>query len=101
MLESRMKCSIVEMLERRRLLAAVYPDAYEQYMVELINRARMDPSGEAQRDFIDLNEGITDPSQQISPDPKQPLAINPDLDDAAITQAQWLMANTTLSTFGH
>jgi serralysin len=32
-------------------------NAYEQYMLELINRARLDPDAEAQRYGIGLNDG--------------------------------------------
>jgi len=39
----------VEKLETRRLLSVVYPTAYEQYAVELINRARANPTAEATR----------------------------------------------------
>ena len=33
--------------------------AREQYMLELINRARLDPKGEASRYGISLNEGVS------------------------------------------
>ena len=49
--------------------------ALEQMLLELINRARLDPAAEAARFGIDLNEGV--PSNQIiSPVSKQPLAMN-------------------------
>src|SRR5438132_7670751 len=68
-------------LESRRLLAAVYPSNYEQYLVELINRGRANPTAEATRYGIDLNEGLA--AGTISTAAKQPLAINPNLTDAA------------------
>jgi hypothetical protein len=47
----------------------------QQHLVELINRARRDPLAEAARWGIGLNDGIH-ASSQISPSPKQPLAIH-------------------------
>ena len=47
----------------------------EQLMLELINRARMDPNGEAKRFGIKLNEGV-DGKDTISAKPKQVLAGN-------------------------
>ncbi len=44
----------------------------EQLMLELINRARMNPAGEAARYGIALNEGL--PSNPISTAPKEVLA---------------------------
>src|SRR5258707_11440338 len=49
---------LIESLESRRLLTAVYPSNLEQYEVELINRARANPAAEAARYGIDLNEGL-------------------------------------------
>lgn len=80
--------SSIEPLETRRLLAAAYPTALEQFMVELINRARANPSAEAARLGIDLNEGL--PAGTISPVAKQPLAINPLLTDAARNHVEYL-----------
>src|SRR3954451_24642634 len=87
----------IEMIEPRLLFAAVTPTDYEQYMVELINRARANPSAEAARFGIDLSEGLRN-GEVITTDPKQPLAINFNLTDAARSHAAWLIAN---STFGH
>jgi Ca2+-binding RTX toxin-like protein len=80
-----------ESLERRQLLAAVYPSDLEQYMVELINRARANPVAEASRFAIDLNEGL--PAGTLSSDARPPLAPNPYLTDAARKHAQWLIDN--------
>ena len=63
--------SRIEAIENRVLLAAVVPTDYEQYMIELINRARANPGAEAARIGVDLNEGI--PAGTITTDPKQPL----------------------------
>ena len=69
-----------EPLESRTLLSAVLPSNLEQYMLELMNRARANPSAEAARYGIDLNEGL--PAGTISAAPKlrakpsSPLAQN-------------------------
>src|SRR6185503_11110112 len=78
-------------LESRRLLSAVYPTANEVYEVELINRARANPSAEAARFGIALNEGL--PAGTISTAPKQPLAINRFITDGARKHSQWMIDN--------
>lgn len=76
-------------------------------MVELLNRARSDPTTEAARynGFTDsqsnrfngqLNEGLA--AGTISSTAKQPLAINPYLTDAARTHSQWMI---DVDTFSH
>lgn len=87
-----------ELLEPRRLLAAVYPTAQEQFMVELYNQARADPTWAATCYGVALNEGL--PGGTISSTPKQPLAINPLLTDAARGHASWLRANNLFSHTG-
>jgi uncharacterized protein YkwD len=74
------------------------PTAYEQYILELINRARLDPAAEAARLGIDLNQGLA--SGTISADPKQPLAFNPYLIDAARGHSEWMLATDTFSHTG-
>ena len=60
------------------------PSPAEQAHLERINRARLDPRAEAERLLGgDLNEGITDPTLQISLTPKQPLTGNALLHAAA------------------
>lgn len=83
--------SSIEHLEPRRLLAAVFPTANEVYHVELINRARANPGAEAARLGIDLNEGLTPGT--ITDTPRQPLAINVFLTDAAQKHSQWMIDN--------
>lgn len=63
----------------------------EQLMLELINRARMDPAGEAKRDHIDLNEGLD--KGTISSAPKQVLAGNDDLASSAANHSKWMLTN--------
>jgi uncharacterized repeat protein (TIGR01451 family) len=74
------------------------PSDYEQYLLELINRARSDPASEAARYGIDLNEGLSPGT--ISSDPKQPLAINPNLVEAARAHSQWMIDNDVFSHTG-
>lgn len=64
----------------------------EQLMLELINRARMDPDGEAKRMGIKLNEGVPN-GEKISAAPKQVLAGNDDLIDAARDHSEWMNDN--------
>lgn len=93
-----MGCFALLPLERRCLLSAVYPTAVEQYLVELINRGRADPAAEAARFGIALNEGLA--AGTISTSPKQPLAIDPYLTDAARKHAQWMIDTDTFSHTG-
>ena len=67
------------------------PTPEEQVMLELINRARMNPVAEAVRFGIELNEGIT--NDPVSPNPKQPLAFNPHLLQAARGHSTWMLDN--------
>ena len=64
-------------------------------MLQLINRARANPTAEAASLGIDLNEGLT--AGTISSDPKQPLAFNPLLIEAARSHDAWMLANQTFS----
>ncbi|MGB9366676.1 MAG: FG-GAP-like repeat-containing protein [Xanthobacteraceae bacterium] len=60
--------------------------ALEQMLLELINRARLDPAAEAARFGISLNEGLA--PNTISPISKQPLAMNEALLSAARAHSQ-------------
>ena len=53
------------------------PTDSEQYLLELVNRARLDPAGEAALFGIDLNEGLA--AGTLGTEPRQPLALNPQL----------------------
>ncbi|MEO1291343.1 MAG: CAP domain-containing protein [Pseudomonadota bacterium] len=53
------------------------PSALEQYMVELVNRARQDPEAEATRLGIGLNEDLSPGT--LNGNSKAPLAISPEL----------------------
>lgn len=76
----------------------VQPTAYEQYVLELINRARANPEAEAARCGIDLNWGLAPGT--ISPDPKNPLAFHLNLVDSARKHSEWEIANNTIDHLG-
>ena len=67
----------------------------EQFMLQLVNRARANPAGEAALFHIDLNEGLA--SGTISPTPKQPLCFNPKLLQSGRNHSQWMLANSDLT----
>jgi serralysin len=85
-------------LETRRLFAAAVPSNYEQYLVELVNRARANPAAEAANDHIDLNEGLA--AGTITTAAKQPLAINPYLTSSARGHSQWMIDNDVFAHQG-
>lgn len=69
--------------------------AQEQLMLELINRARMDPAAEAARFGISLNSGL--PAGTISSTPKQVLAMNDRLVLSADRHSNWMLVNDQFS----
>jgi hypothetical protein len=69
--------------------------AQEQLMLELINRARMDPTGEAARYGIALNEGLA--AGTISGTPKQVLAGSDTLAVATGNHSMWMLANNNMA----
>jgi uncharacterized protein YkwD len=74
------------------------PTAFEQSMLELVNRARTNPGAEAARLGIALNQGL-DPGT-IADTPKPPLAFNPELITAARVHSQWMLDTDTFSHTG-
>ena len=76
----------------------VQPTAEEQLFLELVNRARSNPLGEAALYEIDLNEGLAPGT--ISDQAKQPLAWNFALIDAARNHNQWMLDNNIFSHTG-
>ena len=75
------------------------PSVYEQYMLELVNRARSNPNKEAGRYGLnDLNRGLS--SGTITSAAKQPLAFNFSLIDAARDHSQWISDTNTFSHTG-
>ncbi|MFO7900670.1 MAG: SdrD B-like domain-containing protein [Planctomycetota bacterium] len=95
-----------EPLEPRLLLDAAFPTNHDQYMLELVNRARANPTAEVVRfsdpalwdGDPDLNESLA--PNQISTAPKQPLAFNLYLIDAARDHSQWLLDHNAFSHTG-
>jgi hypothetical protein len=74
------------------------PTALDQYLIELINRARLDPVGEAARLGIDLNQGLS--QGKIGTAPKQPLAFDPALTDSARGHSKWMLDKDVFSHTG-
>ncbi|WP_299397023.1 CAP domain-containing protein [Pelagibius sp.] len=74
------------------------PSNLEQYQLELINRARLDPQGEAERIGLSLNAGL--PAGSITAAAKQPLAFNPNLGDAARDHSRWMLDQDVFSHRG-
>ena len=72
--------------------------AAEQLLIELVNRARLDPLGEAARYGIDLNAGLQPGTLDGSS--KQVLAANDLLNDSAQAHSEWMLANNTFSHTG-
>ena len=75
------------------------PTAQDQYMLELVNRGRANPQGEADLYLNgDLNQGL--PSNTISTDAKPPLVFNFELHSAAQDHSQWMLDNNVFSHTG-
>ena len=72
--------------------------AAEQYMLELINRARLDPLAEAARYGIDLNEGLAPGT--LTGTARQVLAPDVQLEMAAQTHSEWMLQNDVFSHTG-
>lgn len=70
----------------------------EQYLLELINRARLNPLAEAARYGTDLNAGLAPGT--ISAGAKQVLAPNEMLNTAADAHSRWMLANNVFSHTG-
>jgi uncharacterized protein YkwD len=72
--------------------------AREQLILELMNRARMDPAGEAARFGISLNKDLA--AGTISNAPKQVLAMNAGLNGAADAHSGWMLSSDRFSHTG-
>ncbi len=72
--------------------------AIEQYMLELINRARLNPTAEAERFGLPLNAGLE--RGTISASAKGVLAPNANLEIAAERHSNWMLTNDTFSHTG-
>jgi hypothetical protein len=96
---------ILEALEPRRLLDAAYPTAHEQYMLELVNRARANPTAEVGLTPAEYWDGTPDLNEGLAPGtitstPKQPLAFNAYLIDAARGHSTWMLDNDVFQHSG-
>jgi serralysin len=89
---------VAQPLEPRLVFATAVATTYEQYMLELINRARANPAAEAARLGIDLNEGVT--GSPITTTAKQPLAMNSRLVAAIRDHVTWLRVNSKFQHAG-
>ena len=72
--------------------------AAEVYLLELINRGRLDPAAEAARFGIALNAGLT--AGTISTAAKQVLAPSAALEKAAIAHSKWMIATDRFAHTG-
>ncbi|WP_151717534.1 CAP domain-containing protein [Gemmobacter serpentinus] len=63
--------------------------AAEQYAIELINRARLDPAGEAKRYGVGLNDGLS--RGTISSKPMQVVAPDAVAEKASVAHANWMI----------
>lgn len=72
--------------------------AHETYLLQLVNRARRDPAGEAARHGVGLNDGLA--PDAIDTAPKQPLAPNDLLHESARLHAQWMLDTDVFSHVG-
>jgi Ca2+-binding RTX toxin-like protein len=79
-------------------MASPQISAPEQLLLELINRARLDPAGEAARQGIALNEDLAPGT--LTATPRAPLAWNADLGEAAALHSEWMLATDTFSHTG-
>lgn len=70
----------------------------EQFLLELINRARLDPLAEAARQGITLNTGLADGT--ITAAPRQVLAPNAIIQSASDTHSDWILDTGTFSHIG-
>ncbi|MDX2307596.1 MAG: CAP domain-containing protein [Hyphomicrobium sp.] len=79
-------------------MAQVPLTANEQLLLELVNRARLDPAAEAVRYGISLNEGLAPGT--LSSRPMQPLAPNGYLVDSARKHSVWMINTDNFSHTG-
>ncbi len=70
----------------------------EQYMIELLNRARLDPLGEAALNKITLNQGLA--ANTLGAQVRQVLAPDQALENAAIGHSQWMLVVDQFSHTG-
>jgi hypothetical protein len=73
-------------------------DAKEQYLLELINRARLNPAAEAARYNLNLNDGLE--GGTIGTSAVQVLSPNSQLEAAATAHSSWMLKNDIFSHTG-
>ncbi len=96
----------VEQMESRQLMAVdlgitqpvIEISGESQLMIELVNRARANPSAEASRLGIDLIQNLAPGA--ITAVPKQPLALNQHLVDAALAHSEDMLDNNYFDHVG-
>ena len=74
------------------------PTSLEQFMLEMLNRSRANPTVEARRLRMDLGSGL--PAGAVTAARKQPLALNPLLVLAARDHSRWLAQGYELGHSG-
>ncbi|MEL6518912.1 MAG: CAP domain-containing protein [Pseudomonadota bacterium] len=72
--------------------------AAEQYLLELINRARLDPLAEAARYNLPLNTGL--PAGTITGSAREPLAHDTQLEAASESHSLWMLAEDVFAHDG-
>ncbi len=81
--------------------------AAEQYGIELLNRARLNPMAESAKYNVGLNQGIRDIDtetrgvQKLSSTQKQALAPNQAIDTASTKHAAWMISTDKFSHTGY
>jgi Ca2+-binding RTX toxin-like protein len=80
-------------------MAQVAATAAEQYFLELMNRARLNPTAEATLNGITLNQGLPT-GTVLDTSQRQVLSINPYINQAADGHSTWMRANNTFSHTG-
>jgi serralysin len=73
-------------------------NAIEQYLLELINRGRLDPAAEAARYGVALNAGLA--AGTIDTSAKEVLAPSRALEDAASAHSSWMISSDVFSHTG-
>jgi serralysin len=79
-------------------MAQVAATAAEQFFLELMNRARLNPTAEATLQGIALNQGIAPGTLDTSQ--RQVLAVNPFINQAADGHSNWMRTNNIFSHAG-
>jgi uncharacterized protein YkwD len=80
-------------------MAQVAATAAEQFFLELMNRARLNPTAEAALQGITLNQGLA--AGTLDASQRQVLAINPIINQASDVHSMWMRTNNTFSHAGN